>query len=100
GQTPRLTSGAFVSGQRPLQSPLGLPACAAGLPLMKTFDDPPITTPPQLLLPPAIAAGRPLMKTLGEPSTGAPLATPSPTRTAGLPPIITSGLPSVTPPAG
>jgi len=30
-----------------------LPACAAGLPLMKTFADPPTTTPPQPFLPPA-----------------------------------------------
>ena len=50
-------------------------------------------TPP---LPPAIAAGRPLMKTSREPSTtGAPLWVPSPTRAAGLPPIIVSGLPWV-----
>src|SRR5579871_4001344 len=80
--------------QWPLQSPVGLPACAAGFPLMKTFDDPPITTPPHSVLPPTIAAGLPLMKTFGEPSTTPlPLVAPSPTRAAGLPPIIVSGLP-------
>jgi len=52
-----------------LQSLVGLPACAAGRPLMNTFDAPPTTTPPQPFLPPAIAAGRPLMKTSREPST-------------------------------
>src|SRR5467141_395031 len=54
---------------------------------MNTFDAPPTTTPPHPFLPPEIAAGRPLMKTSREPSTtGAPLAVPSPTRAAGLPP--------------
>src|ERR1700730_7528166 len=68
---------------------------------MKTLHDPPMTTPLHPFLPPAIAAGRPLMKTLGEPSTtGSPLAVPSPTRAAGLPPIIVSGLPCITTPAG
>jgi hypothetical protein len=87
--------------QRPLQLLVGLPACAAGLSSMKTFADPPTTTPPHPFLPPAIAAGRLLMKTSGEPSTtGAPLAVPSPVRAAGLPPIIVSGLLCVITPAG
>src|SRR5258708_30616440 len=80
---------------------LGLSACGDGLPLMATYDAPPTRTPPQPFLPPSIAAGRPLMKTSREPSTtGAPLAVPSPTRAAGLRPIVVSGLPWVMTPAG
>src|SRR5260370_9181571 len=89
-----------IRPQRPLQSLVRLPACAAGLPLMNTFDDPPTTTPPHPFLPPAIAAGRPLMKTSREPSTtGAPPAVLPPTRAAGLPPIVVSALPCVMTPA-
>jgi hypothetical protein len=84
-----------------VHSVVWLPTCAAGLPLMKTLDDPPTTTPPHPFLPPAIAAGRPLMKTLGEPSTsGALLVVLSPMRAADLPPMIVSGLPCVTTPVG
>lgn len=81
------------SAQRPLQSLVALPACAAGRPLINTFDDLPTTTPLHPFLPPAIAAGRPLMKTFGDPSTTeVPLTVPSPTRAAGRPPIILSAL--------
>jgi hypothetical protein len=67
--------------------------------LTKTFDDPPITTPPQPVLPLKIAAGLPLMNTFGEPSTtGPPFEVSSPARAAGLPPTRTLELPPVTTP--
>jgi hypothetical protein len=70
------------------------PVRASGLPLTKTFDEPPTIAPPQAVLSPMIAAGFRLMKTSGEPcTTGPPFIVVSPWRAALLPPTITSGLP-------